>query len=807
MIQTSCRLIMILALTSHFPVFARETFNIHALEVGNTVQESVDLSAFTQANGQSPATYLVTVYINNHLQGEVQNIHFVSDKQGKLRPQITPEMLRDWGIKVDAFTYLQEKNGNGVVDDIEKIIPMSSADFIFNQQRLNLSIPQAAMNNTDADAISSTDWDEGVTAVLLNYNLNGGQGWKREDGNSYYANLRSGINLGALRFRNYSTWKYDDKSGGKWQSISSYLQRDIAFLKSQFVLGDSYTPTDVFDGVPFRGVQLSSDDNMLSDSQRGFAPVIRGIAHSSAEVTVKQSGYTILRTYVAPGAFTLNNLNPTASGGDLTVTIREADGSEQTFVQAYSAVPLMQREGRLKYAITTGKYRNRSDGPVFAQMTAMYGLPHGFTLFSGAQHAEKYHSQALGVGVGLGILGALSADVTMAQARKGKGASYRVLYSKSVQATGTNVSLAGYRYSTNGFYTFADAMDSGGGVYSENRRNRLQLDISQPVGGMGSLYISAWQQSYWHSKGRDLTLSGGWSSSFYGVTYSVFYNQSQSNSATGSKDKQLAMTFQIPLARFLPDSWANVGITSVRKGAIRTQAGLSGTALDERNLSYNIQQSYSRNGGTDGNLSADYKGRYGEFSAGYSNNSNMRQLNYGLQGGVVLHPYGITLSQPLADQFAIVRTPGVAGLKLLNNPGVMTDNRGNAIVPYVSPYRKNNLALNVEELDSDIDVNSSVKTVIPTQGAVVVAKFNIRIGARVLLALTYQKQPIPFGAIVTSSSGNTGIVDDNGLVYLSGIQPAELLKIVWGRAQSCSVALKLPQVDGSAVLHLKEICH
>ena len=350
-------------------------------------------------------------------------------------------------------------------------------------------------------------------------------------------------------------------------------------------------------------------------------------------------------------------------------------------------------------------------------------------------------------------------------------------------------------------------MDSDVDGYSKNRRHRLQLDISQPVGGVGSLSISAWRQSYWHSKGDDLTLSAGWSSSIYGVTYSIFYNQSQSNSAAGSKDKQLAMNFQVPLSRFSPGSWASVGMTSARKGDTRAQAGLSGTALDEHNFSYNIQKGYSRNGGNDGLLSADYKGRYGELSAGYSSNSNTRQLNYGLQGGVVLHPYGMTLSQPLADQFAIVRTPGVAGVKLLNYPGVMTDSGGNAIVPYVSPYRKNSLALNVEELDSDVDVNSSVKTVIPTQGAVVVAKFNTRTGARLLLALRYQKHPIPFGAIVTSSSGNAGIVDNHGLVYLSGIQPAEQLKIVWGKTHSCSVALKLPSADGSVVLHLKEICH
>ena len=41
--------------------------------------------------------------------------------------------------------------------------------------------------------------------------------------------------------------------------------------------------------VSFRGVQLASDDNMLPDSLKGFAPVVRGIAKSNAQITIKQN--------------------------------------------------------------------------------------------------------------------------------------------------------------------------------------------------------------------------------------------------------------------------------------------------------------------------------------------------------------------------------------------------------------------------------------------------------------------------------------------------------------------------------------
>lgn len=57
-------------------------------------------------------------------------------------------------------------------------------------------------------------------------------------------------------------------------------------------------------------MQLASDDNMLPNSQRGFAPTVRGIANSSAIVTIRQNGYVIYQSNVPAGAFEINDLYP-----------------------------------------------------------------------------------------------------------------------------------------------------------------------------------------------------------------------------------------------------------------------------------------------------------------------------------------------------------------------------------------------------------------------------------------------------------------------------------------------------------------
>ena len=126
------------------------------------------------------------------------------------------------------------------------------------------------------------------------------------------------------------------------------------------MVGNTYTSSGIFDSLSFTGLQLSSDKEMLPDSLHGFAPTIRGIARTTAEVSVYQNGYSIYKTTVAPGAFEINDLYATGSAGDLYVNIKESDGSEQNFVVPFASLAILQREGQLDYALSSGRTRSGS---------------------------------------------------------------------------------------------------------------------------------------------------------------------------------------------------------------------------------------------------------------------------------------------------------------------------------------------------------------------------------------------------------------------------------------------------------------
>lgn len=151
--------------------------------------------------------------------------------------------------------------------------------------------------------VSPDLWEEGINAGLLNYSFNGNSINNRSNHNAgksnyAYLNLQSGINIGSWRLRDNSTWSYNSGSSNssdsnKWQHINTSAERDIIPLRSRLTVGDSYTDGDIFDSVNFRGLKINSTEAMLPDSQHGFAPVIHGIARGTAQVSVKQNGYTV----------------------------------------------------------------------------------------------------------------------------------------------------------------------------------------------------------------------------------------------------------------------------------------------------------------------------------------------------------------------------------------------------------------------------------------------------------------------------------------------------------------------------------
>lgn len=812
-----------------------------------------DLSSFEKGQELPPSTYRVDIYLNDGFMTS-RDVTFSAGEDGHgLMPCLTRGQLANMGLNTASIKGMDALEPDACVP-FTAMIKEATVRLDVGLQRLYLTIPQAFMGNQARGYISPELWDNGITAGLLNYNFTGNNVQNRVGGSSQYAylNLQSGLNVGAWRLRDNSTWSYSSGSSSenKWQHVNTWLERDITPFRSRLTLGDSYTNGDVFDGINFRGAQLASDDNMLPDSQKGFAPVIHGIARGTAQVSIKQNGYEIYHSTVPPGPFTINDLYAAGNGGDLQVAIKEADGSVQSFTVPYSSVPVLQREGHTRYALTAGKYRSGNDlqeDPTFFQSTLMHGLPAGWTLYGGTQLADRYRAFNLGVGKNMGELGALSVDITQANATlpddsQQQGQSVRFLYNKSLSDLGTNIQLVGYRYSTQGYYSFADTTYqrmSGHSVVTEDgpvyvkpkftdyynlaysKRGKVQVSVTQQLGRTATLYLSGSRQSYWGTDNTDEQFQAGLNTAVNDINWTLSYSLTK-NAWQDGRDQMLAVNVNIPFSHWLrSDSqsvWrhasASYSMSDDLNGRTSNLAGLYGTLLDDNNLSYSVQTGYASGGegssGGTGYAALNYRGGYGNANVGYSHSDGMKQLYYGMSGGVLAHANGVTLSQPLNDTVVLVSAPGAEGTRVENQTGVRTDWRGYAVLPYATEYRENRVALDTNSLADNVDLDDAVVNVVPTHGAIVRAQFKPRVGMKLLMTLTHNGKMVPFGAMVTSTdSQNSSIVADNGLVYLSGMPLAGKVQAVWGEGDDarCVADYRIPnESQEQTLIQLSAVC-
>jgi len=816
--------------------WAADYFDPELLSLGSGASD-VDLSAFSLAGGVAEGKYPVTIFVNQR-EAVSRELVFGKNAHGNIAPELSPELLGALGVNVDQLPAFKGLAKDKPVDDLTALVPQSTVKFDLSRLRLDVSIPQVAMQPGSDSQTDPSQWDDGIPAMLFNYNVSAGRNEQTLNSdtrvnNNLFANVQTGANAGAWRLRSTLTHSHTDASGSSSNNDSThfsntYLSRDIRDWRSRVTMGESNTGSDVLDGVPFRGVQLNSSEQMMPSRLRGFAPLITGVASSNARVTVRQNGYVVYETYVAPGPFEIKDLYQAGSSGDLDVAVTEADGSVHSFVVPYSSLPVMLRPGAMKYEVTAGRYdggtTQGSRESEFVLATLIYGLPKNLTLYGGLLGSQNYSALSMGSGISLGDLGAMSVDGTFSSTKleeedRQAGGSWRVRYSKSMLTTGTSFDLTALRYSTRNYYSFAEYNSMGYAQKDDvspwtmsRRRSSFQTQVTQQLGDYGSVSLRANRDDYWGSTKTLTSLSSGYNGSYHGVSYGVYYTVDRmKGKGDWPENRQVSFNMSVPFSIFsyssaLQNTYATSQISHDNHGRTQNQAGISGSNQNGA-LSYSVMQGWgNQDQASNSNLNLGYQGSKGNVSAGYGYSNDMRSMNVNMSGGAVAHAQGVTLSRPLGSSVALVSAPGAEGVSLSNGGG-KTDSRGFAVVPYLSDYSRNNVGLDPSTLPDNVDLPQNQKVVYPTNGAVVKTDFATRIGYQVLMSLTRAGGAgvVPFGATASllENAGReeiTGIVGDNGQVYLTGLPEKGQLAVSWGKGndKQCRVSYDLKGLKPTA---------
>ncbi|HIB8307019.1 TPA: outer membrane usher protein [Serratia marcescens] len=783
-------------------------FNTDVLDVHD--RKNIDLSQFSRGGYIMPGTYGMVVHINKNDLPE-QQIPFYppQDDPNGSRACISQALVEQLGLKEGVMKDLRWWHQDECLDESSVAGMEMRGDLATSS--LYLNIPQAFLEYTAENWDPPSRWDEGIPGLLFDYNVNAQSQHQQRSGSRGYSlsgNGTAGANMGAWRLR--ADWQGSlSHQTGSGQPTDTrldwsryYAYRALPALRSKLTLGEGYLDSGMFDSFRFTGASLVSDDNMLPPNLRGYAPEVVGVAKTNAKVVISQQGRVLYETTVAAGPFRIQDINDAVSG-ELNVRVEEQDGSVQEFVMNTASIPYLTRPGSVRFKLAAGKpsdWEHRSQGPLFGTGEFSWGVSNGWSLYGGALAGGDYNALSLGLGRDLMALGALSFDATQSRARLPQedgtlsGGSYRLSYSKSFDEYDSQVTFAGYRFSEQDFMSMSEYLDAR---YYGNRngsgKEMYTITFNKHFRDWGlSSYLNYSHETYWDRPANDrynLTLSRYFDiGRFRNLSLSLSAYRNQYN---GMKDDGAYLSLSMPWGERSTLSYN----TTVNRHDTTNRVSYY-DRLDERS-NYQLSAGTSRSGAN----ASGYYSREGDI-ARLSANASYQEGRYsavGLsaQGGMTLTAEGGALhrSGMAGGTRMLIDTQGVAGVPVRGYGRTSRTNVwGKAVIGDVNSYYRNKARIDLNQLGDNAEATKSVVQATLTEGAIGYRQFDVIAGAKAMavIKLADGSEP-PFGATVLNGrKQETGIVNDGGSVYLSGIQPGEAMTVRWNGAAQCEVRMPSP---------------
>ncbi|KNC12041.1 fimbrial assembly protein [Klebsiella sp. RIT-PI-d] len=768
----------------------------------------IDLSQFDGAEKILPGQYKLEIY-SNQKKVDSWPVRFVAanNEQG-VNACLTPEMV----IRFDVDTSKLPENWQSTPCLIlPDLIPGATVKYNQEDERLDVTVPQAMLLNTPEGYISPELWDNGVPALTASYSISASSTHYREPqqetANYGYGNLLTSLDLGAWRFTTYdSAHMQNNGQGNDYEHIQAYAERAIASWQSQITLGDLSTTGDFFDTTGIRGVRLSTDDRMLPDSVRNYAPIVRGMANSNATVTIKQAGNTIYEKVVPPGEFAISDLYATGYSGDLEVTVKETDGKQTSFVVPYSSVPQLLREGYYRYSFVAGNIRNTnlSEDPSLIESTLQYGLMNNLTGYIGGQNAFDGDYMALMGGLAVNTwLGAVGIDVTRSfvdfddmpetgSCGRFCDMSLRISLSRNMVETGTNFSLIGYRYSSKNYYSLSDAINLKQAIESgqqdanpDRYRERLEANINQMLpDGWGSFYVSGfvgnvWNEKLSHTDKSNFTL--GYNNQFGSTNWGI--SVSRTDNDEGGHDDTIYLNVSLPLGHRYEKKAHLTANLSYNSDEANFRTALNGSAGEYSQLGFGGYFSQSNTPDTNFGMNLSWTGDSATTGMSYSQSRDSFMGGININGGIVAHPGGINFAPLLSDTIGIVEAKGAEGSHIYPDSRAVIKDNGYGIVSYLTPYKYNDVFLDPKGTAMSVDVDDTRRKIVPTAGSAVLIKMGTQQNKQMLVYFQHdQNESIPFGASINDAElKNIGIVGQGGMAMIPLNNGSNTFVIQWNK--------------------------
>ncbi|WP_238340735.1 fimbria/pilus outer membrane usher protein [Pseudomonas kairouanensis] len=715
------------------------------------------------------------------------------DRDGDLC--FTRNLLDRAGLRVPSAVI--DKQADPVCYDLRGVYPNAIVTLRPGNEEVSLVVPTDALRGPQS---ASGSYARGGSAALLNYDIQAVNSHSREDTHRYLsASTEVGFNMGDWIARSRQFFVSNDRRSTA-EHVYAYAQRDFLPLASTFQVGQISGNNPVFGGVQLMGAQLFPDGIEAPGSNAGVA--VEGQAYSQSRVEVRQSGALIYTTVVPQGPFSLNNLPLLNGTSDLEVTVIEARGGQRSFVVPAAtfraAVPV-----KAGFTASVGKVRDverlgRKE-PVLAMGSGTWAVGRGSALSVGMQGTDDYTSVGLALDnsfserFSVGLRNNLSRD----RSSKVQGARNSVSLSAALPA---NVQMAvSATTQTPGYRDVLDTVnpDVRGGA-NARFKNQYTAGFSWADPQLGGFSVGYSRGAHFSSRTTE-HVYGAWNKNFrhasVGVTVESKVGQSRRAGDREKDDDGVGIRLQVSV----PLGGGRSLSTYARRQGERASIG---AAYDERvddTLNYQLRSDHDlgehRQNSVGGALNAT--SRYAQMGVGFNRDGASTSYTGQLQGAVVAHSGGVTLSPyRVEDTFGIASVGDIPGARITTPQGpVWTDLWGNAVVAGLAAYQNSLLDLDGKSLPRQVDIKNGTQALQAGRGSFSKVDFDVVKVRRVLLRATdAHGKPLPQGGAVLGADNAllTTVVGD-GMVFLSNVQAPQSLTVSSSNGTTCVLKLDLPE--------------